>query len=448
MNDHVGVALTFERGVDTDPATPLSSWLEEWVVLNASRLSAATTRGYLSDAAQFFTAHAQLHRPEDFGDAGADQDGDEDEGRAGALPGHLQRIPDLASPYLRAQRAMSRLDLEDLNPRLLAVTFDQLGVDRSPASTLRLVSAVSSYCQLLVRRGVLAANPTRDDVVHRPRPDQDLPRVLGTGEVDLLLATLLIPDPNARRPWPERDLALAAVLLSTGARVNEIRSAAVGDLARTGAGPSLRVLGKGRRTRVLPLTDEVTGVLDRYLLSRQQLHGQAPAANDPLFVRWSGTMFSDRAMRRLVDRWYVRAGIRKLPGASVHLLRHTFATQALDSGSSVIEVQAALGHLHLDTTRRYLHVSADGTRQLAEHHPVRLALRTLDTGADRSGHPAVADIGEIVKPVERQHVSAAGRGTRGSAGTPGGGTVAGEGDHHGRKEEQEQEVVVQQGVHP
>jgi site-specific recombinase XerD len=76
-----------------------------------------------------------------------------------------------------------------------------------------------------------------------------------------------------------------------------------------------------------------------------------------------------------VESWYARAGVRRHPGASVHALRHTWATTALDSGASIIEVQELLGHASLETTKRYLAAVAGGLDGLAAGHPTRALLR-------------------------------------------------------------------------
>ena len=84
-------------------------------------------------------------------------------------------------------------------------------------------------------------------------------------------------------------------------------------------------------------------------------------------------------MRYLVDRLYVRAGIRaQVPaGALVHALRHTFATAALEAGADVVELQELLGHASLETTRRYLSATAQGLRHVIQGHPSQAALRAV-----------------------------------------------------------------------
>ena len=113
-----------------------------------------------------------------------------------------------------------------------------------------------------------------------------------------------------------------------------------------------------------------------YLLDRAERFGR-PRPDDPLLVRHDGTAFSPTAMDRLVERWYTRGGVRRHPGACVHALRHTFGTQALDSGASIVEVQRLMGHRSLETTKRYLDVVGGGLEHALASHASRQLLRSV-----------------------------------------------------------------------
>ncbi len=97
----------------------------------------------------------------------------------------------------------------------------------------------------------------------------------------------------------------------------------------------------------------------------------------PLFVDVRGRRLSVDQVKYLIERLYVRAGLRARvpPGALVHALRHTFATSALQAGADVVELQTLLGHASLDTTRRYLDATAEGLRDVVRGHPGQIALR-------------------------------------------------------------------------
>ncbi|HEV2069435.1 MAG TPA: tyrosine-type recombinase/integrase [Acidimicrobiales bacterium] len=97
----------------------------------------------------------------------------------------------------------------------------------------------------------------------------------------------------------------------------------------------------------------------------------------PLFVDVRGQALSVDQVKYLIERLYIRAGVRaRVPaGALVHALRHTFATSALEAGADVVELQTLLGHASLDTTRRYLDATAAGLWQVLRGHPGQVALR-------------------------------------------------------------------------
>jgi site-specific recombinase XerD len=138
-------------------------------------------------------------------------------------------------------------------------------------------------------------------------------------------------------------------------------------------------VGKGGKARPIPIDP----VLDRVLTAYQKERASRFPTHDldhpatPLFVDVRGRRLSVDQVRYLVDRLYVRAGIRaQVPtGALVHALRHTFATAALEAGADVVELQELLGHASLETTRRYLSATGQGLRHVIQAHPSQAALR-------------------------------------------------------------------------
>jgi integrase/recombinase XerC len=129
-------------------------------------------------------------------------------------------------------------------------------------------------------------------------------------------------------------------------------------------------------------------VLEAYLATRRVRfeHHDLDHPATPLFVDVRGRGLSVDQVKYLIERLYVRAGLRaRVPaGALVHALRHTFATSALEAGADVVELQTLLGHASLDTTRRYLDATAEGLREVVRGHPGQVALRDHLRGRSKS----------------------------------------------------------------
>lgn len=150
----------------------------------------------------------------------------------------------------------------------------------------------------------------------------------------------------------------------TGIRLAEALSLTVGSVDGPPGERRLAIVGKGERARTIPVHPELERVIGAYLASRAERYPAHDLGHPatPLFVSARGERLTPRQVQYLVERLYVRAGIRaQVPaGALVHALRHTFATSALEGGASVLEVSQLLGHSSLDTTRRYR--GGDGQR--------------------------------------------------------------------------------------
>jgi integrase/recombinase XerC len=173
-------------------------------------------------------------------------------------------------------------------PALQRVTADQLTTaairgaladlaraGRAPASRNPVRSTTGSPCRWLVRRGLLEADPTVE--IERPAQPRRLPVALTVAQLGEVLTAASIKDPAARRPWPERDRALVAVLAGAGVRASELCGADITDLL-VDEDVALRVRGKGNKDRVVPLPQEVLAAVLDYLPPGQP---QPPRTNPP-----------------------------------------------------------------------------------------------------------------------------------------------------------------------
>jgi integrase/recombinase XerC len=320
-------------------ASPLTDAVEAWLVnLGATKPSPATLLAYRRDVQGIASRLAIL---EDLGD-------------------------------------LAGVTLEDLGRPALRAAFASWASDHAAASVRRAHSAWANLFDFLVAEGVLDGNPMA--AIPKPKTPTVLPRSIRARDaIARLLAVAGEPDPRSRQPWPGRDLALAATFCVTGIREAEAVSLDVGSLSGDAGARRLEVHGKGGKARPIPIDPTLEEVLAAYQAERGARFPKTDLDHPgtPLFVDVRGRRLSVDQVRYLIDRLYVRAGIRaQVPaGALVHALRHTFATEALEAGADVVELQELLGHASLETTRRYLSATAQGLRHVIQGHPNQAALR-------------------------------------------------------------------------
>jgi integrase/recombinase XerC len=215
----------------------------------------------------------------------------------------------------------------------------------------RRLSALRTFCRWLLREGRITTDPTEG--LAAVRREKRLPRHLPVEEV---AAVLEAPDPG--RPLGLRDRAVLETLYATGCRVAELTALDRQDLSlREGL---VRLLGKGRKERIVPVGSKAREALRAYLGVRGRLRARRPHRDEDsaaLFVNHRGGRLTDRSVRRILD-----SALRKTAASrriSPHGLRHSFATHLLDAGADLRAIQELLGHASLGTTQRYTHVSLE-----------------------------------------------------------------------------------------
>jgi len=198
-----------------------------------------------------------------------------------------------------------------------------------------------TFCRYLIRQKVLEHNPAQD--IRAPRTPHKLPHSLDVDRVQRLLDSR--PD-----DWlSQRDLAIMELMYSSGLRLAELVNLDLQQLdLRQG---EARVLGKGRKTRVVPVGRKAREVLTRWLTTRAIHCAEGESA---LFINRSGTRLSARSVQQRMRRWALRHDLdsRLHP----HALRHSFATHVLESSGDLRAVQELLGHANLATTQVYTHL--------------------------------------------------------------------------------------------
>ncbi len=251
------------------------------------------------------------------------------------------------------------LTLADLDRDTLRSAFGVHADGHAAASVLRTWSAWNQFFTFCVADGFTTGNPMAS--VARPRRPPRQPKPLrGEDTPEQLLRRLSAGDvaPGGRRdPWPERDVAVLALALVTGLRSAELLSLTVGSLAGRPGERRIHVIGKGGKSRSVPVEPGLEAVLAAYLASRRtRLPAEKPGRDGPLLVDRSGGPLRRGGLQYLVRSAYREAGLHdRVPvGANVHALRHTFATRLAEDGATASEIMTLLGHASIATSQGYI----------------------------------------------------------------------------------------------
>ncbi len=213
---------------------------------------------------------------------------------------------------------------------------------QSPASVQRVLSSLRSFFRRQVQCGRLPHNPAAE--VRGPKRPRSLPK---TVQRDALIAALDRQPPAGAEG--ARDHAIAELFYSSGLRLSELAGL---DLDVFSAGDSeVRVRGKGRKERIVPVGAKARAALGRWLKQRAEL---ADAGEEALFVSRRGGRLSARSIQAALSRWARRGAV----GSHVHphRLRHSFATHLLEESGDLRAVQELLGHANISTTQVYTHL--------------------------------------------------------------------------------------------
>jgi integrase/recombinase XerC len=268
---------------------------------------------------------------------------------------YCRDLAELAS-YVRA-RSSSSANLAALDKFMLRAWLGEVSKNVSPPTIARKISSVRALCEFLLRTGELRQNPSA--TLASPKARRKLPRFLTAEAAAEVMSAPL--SPSAERAGSEashlRDALALELLYGSGLRVSELAQLDLEHLCRADA--EVRVLGKGRKERIVPLGSKSLSALDAYLSRRSELAHPKTGALDPhaLLLGQLGKRLSVRWLQALVQRYgALGAGRADL---HPHALRHSCATHMLEGGADLRAIQEMLGHSSLSTTQRYTHVSLD-----------------------------------------------------------------------------------------
>jgi len=238
-------------------------------------------------------------------------------------------------------------ELDQQHIRNYAAATHRAGL--APRSVQRRLSALRTFFSYLIREGALKRNPAVE--VRAPKGAKRLPEALDVDRMARLLDAPAAPDPAhaASATLEVRDRAILELFYSSGLRLSELVGLDIPDLDL--ADRTVRVLGKGGKTRIVPVGAKAAAAVQSWLATRAALAGPDERA---LFVGKNGVRLGVRAVQLRVDAWARRHGIDVK--VHPHLFRHSFATHLLESSHDLRGVQELLGHANISTTQVYTHL--------------------------------------------------------------------------------------------
>jgi integrase/recombinase XerC len=281
--------------------------------------------------------------------------------------------------FIRARQS-GGARLAALDKFVLRAWLGQLAKQVSPPTISRKISSVRALCAYLLRRGELRHNPTA--TLASPKLRRKLPRfLLQEAAAEVMAAPLA--QTAGRDVAHLRDTLALELLYGSGLRVSELSSLDLGQIAIEER--ELRVLGKGRKERIVPLGSKALSALEAYLTRRTELrHPQSGYFDErALLLGQLGRRLSVRWLQQLVKRYGVLGAGRS--DLHPHALRHSCATHMLEGGADLRAIQEMLGHSSLSTTQRYTHVSLDQLLAVYDRaHPMAQATGPVSKRRDGS----------------------------------------------------------------
>ena len=270
----------------------------------------------------------------------------------------LNELADFLDTYFQSDDwPWSRVDRSALRRFMGRMAQQQL----ARRTIARRLSAIRTFFRFLHREDLVEANTAR--TVRSPKLEKTLPQWLSRGDAERVfsVAENRAADGGFRGA---RDLAMLELFYASGMRLSELHGLDMDDVDLIGE--HVKVRGKGRKERIIPIGDAAVKAIRKYELRRGEIVGRSDRG--ALFLNQNGKRISRRSIQEIV-RKAIESGAAEA-GMSPHALRHSFATHLLDAGADLLAVKELLGHASLSTTSIYTHTSKDRLKKVyAQAHP-------------------------------------------------------------------------------
>ncbi|KPK60870.1 MAG: recombinase XerC [Gammaproteobacteria bacterium SG8_31] len=275
---------------------------------------------------------------------------------------NYQRDIEALCRFLEREDLSGWEDIDSYHIRAFASWCHRRGL--APRSIQRRMSALRGLFRFLLREGLVDSNPAAD--VPSPKMPKRLPKTLDVDQIARLLEI------NGNGPLALRDRAIMELFYSSGLRLAELVGLKVTDLDLVDG--TVTVVGKGNKTRILPVGGKAREAITAWLRARAEMAGHDLEA---LFLSRRGRPLSPRAVQTRLREWSRRIGMAT--GVNPHLLRHSFATHLLESSGDLRSVQELLGHADISTTQIYTHLDFQHLARIYDKSHPRARKRGRDT---------------------------------------------------------------------
>jgi len=241
---------------------------------------------------------------------------------------------------------LSKINSTDIKKFLAHLKLERF---YTPCGLHRKLSTLRTFLKYLLRENIIKVSPMEG--IASPKLDKHLPKVLSQQEVTRLLHTAAnrLSDTSAKMLYQKRDTAILELLYATGIRISELTSLNIGSIVLVNG--SLRVIGKGRKERIVFLNSQAVKAIQEYLNLREV----RKEPEDPLFLSQKNTRFTPRGIEYLYKRYLKQSALPTV--SSPHTLRHSFATHLLEEGADLVSIKELLGHSNLSTTQIYTNLT-------------------------------------------------------------------------------------------